>query len=157
LIKKLKAMQYFKQVSQNMVFDQNGQQIQFSRAATGIGLIQLDEGNDAGVIGVLDACADARRSGIVRISAEIYEAEKKKTSSRPSQRRLDILGQLRTSKPPEPFRGKQAAVEFVENTARPATSQNASAAQEVPSFAALRARARKQSEVQVQIEDFETP
>lgn len=69
---------FFKQVIPVMVFDGTNQRILFERTADGVGVAKLDEEKDVAAITALDIEADARRSGIVRISEEIFEAEKKK-------------------------------------------------------------------------------
>jgi hypothetical protein len=141
---------FFKQVIPVMVFDGTNQRILFERTADGVGVAKLDEEKDVAAITALDIEADARRSGIVRISEEIFEAEKKKTSSRPSQRRLEALGQLRVFQQPQPFKRKPAVAASV----AVAGKVEAEKPQIAPTMESFIKRTRKLSELAIKPSDF---
>lgn len=100
------GLRYFKKENLRVKYFPNGMAVNFQPVDQNTGVIQLDETNDALLIAGLDAAADRRIGGIVRISAEIFDSLKKKlTASKPSLPRLE-LGGIRVSKNPTMF-GRQ--------------------------------------------------
>lgn len=103
----------------------NGKIIAFEAIGQNNGVIALDESQDAALIAELDRLADARKMGVVRISAEIYDSLKKKARSilsRPPQgvfggklRVFDNTKTLVQNKPSESF----AATAAIEPAAPP--------------------------------------
>jgi hypothetical protein len=112
------AEKFFKKVAGSAVFNRHNQPIAFESTPSGIGVIKLDDATNAELIEDLNSKADNRQGGIVRISAEIYEAEKKKTSSRPLRKQLNALSQIRVSKPPELFKKSQPRSEVAESAVK---------------------------------------
>jgi len=110
------AEKYFKkELARNKVRTSSGDVIQFEILPGDTGVIKLDDAADAALIAELGAMADKRISGVVRISAEIYESLKKNEFSNPSPRSSSILRQLNQvrvqPRQDDPYRSK--AVESV--------------------------------------------
>lgn len=75
---------YFKKINTRNPVPFNGAAIRFQAVAGHDGVIELDDSNQADMIAELERLAGARKLGVVRISAEIFESLKKKPPSPPS-------------------------------------------------------------------------
>jgi hypothetical protein len=147
---------FFKKVAiTTTVFDRKNQPIKFEITPSGIGVIKLDDEKDAELIEDLNAKADARQGGIVRISAEIYEAEKKKTSSRPLRRQLGILNQIRVSKPPELFKKRETNSEVVQSAVKNANSAIVPKPELAPTLGQFKSKVRRLSEASNQLKPIQ--
>lgn len=87
---------HFKKAVISQPFRFNGAVVPFEHVGNNTGVRNLDETHDAPLIAELDRTADARRGGIMRISAEIYESLKKnKVPWQPSVNRSKGLQPIR--------------------------------------------------------------
>lgn len=77
-----------------------GATVGFEPIGNNEGIAILDDANDPDLVKYLDEHADNRRGGIVRISPEIYDSQKKsKTPSQPSLNRPGVLSKIRLHNP----------------------------------------------------------
>lgn len=102
---------YFKKESiERQIFDKHNAPIQFENVAGGDGVVKVDESN-VDLLAGLNDYADKRIGGVVRISAEIYDALKKNSPPAMSQRPspgANPLNRIRTHQNPDPFRSRPA-------------------------------------------------
>lgn len=80
-------MVYFRKERVSNAIKVNGQLILWEMVSRDTGVRQFNETKDAEVIAVLNGFADSRKMGVVRISPQIYDSQKKrretKTTSKP--------------------------------------------------------------------------
>lgn len=89
------AKKYFKKEQlRSPVFGPDNKPIQFTPVFGGDGVIELDEEKDAAMIDALNKYAEARKGGVVRVSAEVVESLKKNIPSTGSRNR-SFLNQIR--------------------------------------------------------------
>ena len=91
--------------------------IVWEATAGDVGLLALEESDP--LVAQLNSFADERVGGVVRISAEIYEAQKKSEPLISSRRPLNHLNQIRISNPPQPFGQPDVASVVAEDNGRP--------------------------------------
>lgn len=78
------TMRTFKKINVALPFNVNGKSVPFQQLSGNIGVIALDPAKDEVIIAALDAAADARRGGVVRIDAAELENLKKNRVLSPS-------------------------------------------------------------------------
>lgn len=118
-------MRTFKKAVISQPFRFNGAVVPFEHVGNNTGVRSLDETHDASLIAELDRAADARRGGIMRISAEIYsDLVKKKVPWQPSVNRSKGLQPIRayqeqTLSPQSSNPPRQAAASAVADSPKP--------------------------------------
>jgi hypothetical protein len=135
---------YFKkEIRSNPVRDSANNVIAFEACADDTGVLKLDSDADAKLVADLNALMVKRQGGVMGISAEIYDALKKKE---PEQRRSQLpsfMQRVRVSDPPRNLFGRN------QPAAVPAVPENNSAPTEniPPTRSAFLARTRKASDL----------
>jgi len=77
----------------------NGNAVPWELSGRNQGVRNLDETKDAALIALLDKEADAKRNGIRRISAEMYDILKKNTNSAKSPPPYEVMPPIRLHDP----------------------------------------------------------
>lgn len=91
---------FFKKALLNQPFVASSGKVSFEPVGNNEGVRQLDETTEAALIAELDAAADRRRGGIIRISQEIFASLKKNSPTlKPSRSQRGVLQQIRLHNP----------------------------------------------------------